>query len=86
MVAVRETLAETNIHCSICQSLGSRLHPLSGVNCEYFLCDYLIGEIENRDPSENVSVAWAPRADVTRFISADTIFPPVLWTLLEGDK
>lgn len=86
MVAVRETLAETNIHCSIRKSLGSRLHPLSGVSCEYFLCDYLIGDIENRDPSENASVTWAPRADVTRFISADTIFPPVLRMLMEGDK
>lgn len=81
MIAVRETLAETNIHCSVRQSLGSRVHPLSGVNCEYFLCDYLIGEIENRDPSENVSATWAPRADITRFISADRIFTPVLRVL-----
>jgi 8-oxo-dGTP pyrophosphatase MutT (NUDIX family) len=83
MIAVRETLAETSIHCSVRRSLGSRVHPLSGVNCEYFLCDYLIGEVENRDPLENVSATWAPRADVTRFISADRIFPPVLRVLEE---
>lgn len=81
MIAVRETLAETNIHCSVRQSLGNRVHPLSGVSCEYFLCDYLIGEIENRDPAENMSATWVPRADLTRFISADRIFTPVLRVL-----
>jgi 8-oxo-dGTP diphosphatase len=83
MIAVRETLAETSIHCSVRQSLGSQVHPLSGVNCEYFLCDYLIGEIENRDPSENASATWAPRADVTRFIPPDRIFTPALRVLEE---
>lgn len=85
MIAVRETLSETDIHCSVRQNLGSRVHPLSGVTCEYFLCDYLIGEAQNRDPAENVSVTWAPRADVSRFIPADTIFPPVR-RVLEGGK
>jgi 8-oxo-dGTP diphosphatase len=83
MVAVRETLAETGVHCSVRQSLGSRIHPLSGLNCEYFLCDYLTGEARNCDPSENVSVVWAPRADVARFISVDNIFPPVMRVLEE---
>jgi 8-oxo-dGTP diphosphatase len=71
-VAVREVLAETGIHCAVNKELGSRVHPLSGVNCEYFLCDYL---------AENVSVIWVPRGDVTRFIPEDTIFPPALQAL-----
>lgn len=82
-VAVRETLAETGVHCSVREELGRRIHPLSGLKCEYFLCDYLTGEVENRDPSENVSVVWASRAEVARFISADTIFPPILRALEE---
>jgi transcriptional regulator with XRE-family HTH domain len=36
-VAVRETLAETGIHCSVRSNLGVRLHPWTGVRCEYFL-------------------------------------------------
>src|SRR4051794_17451292 len=48
-VAIRETLAETGIHCSIRAELGSRVHPFSGVSASYFLCDYLAGEVENRD-------------------------------------
>jgi NADH pyrophosphatase NudC (nudix superfamily) len=78
---VRETLAETGVHCSIRQSLGSRIHPLSGVFCEYFIGDYLTGSVQNKDPDENIDAIWAPRNDVTRFIRADTIFSPVLQAL-----
>lgn len=80
---VRETLAETGVHCAIRRSLGSRLHPLTGVQCEYFLCDYLAGEASNTDIIENVDVTWARRDAVTRFIPADTIFPPILAALEE---
>lgn len=82
-VAIRETLAETGVHCAVRKELGGRLHPLSAVYCEYFLCDYLTGDVENRDISENVSAIWVPRADLTRFIPADTIFPAVLRELEE---
>ncbi|WP_080684803.1 NUDIX hydrolase [Salinispora arenicola] len=82
-VAVRETLAETGIHCSVHTRLGRRVHPRSGVNCEYFLCEYLTGTVENRDVSENLDAIWVSRADVTRFISRDMIYPPVLRALEE---
>ncbi|GLH97143.1 NUDIX hydrolase [Phytohabitans aurantiacus] len=82
-VAVRETLAETGIHCAIRERLGRRLHPLSGVDCDYFLCDYLTGTVENRDASENVDAIWVPWQDVTRFIPEDRIFPPILRSLEE---
>lgn len=80
-VAIRETLAETGIHCAISRALGSRLHPLSKVQCEYFLCDYLTGDVENRDASENVSAIWASRNELTRFIPASRIYPPILHAL-----
>jgi 8-oxo-dGTP diphosphatase len=82
-VAVRETLAETGVHCAIAGELGSRTHPMSGVYCQYFLCEYLAGSVENLDVSENVSATWVARHEITRFIKADTIFPPVL-RALEG--
>lgn len=81
MIGVREVLAETGVHCAVARDLGGRVHPLSGVNCEYFLCDYLAGSVENRDEAENVSAIWVPRGDVTRFIPEDTIFPPALQAL-----
>ncbi|GAA4207497.1 NUDIX hydrolase [Actinocatenispora rupis] len=76
--AVRETLAETGVRCVSQRPLGGRIHPVTRVRAEYFLCEYLAGEAENRDPAENVDVVWAPRMAVTRFIPADRIFPPVL--------
>lgn len=83
LAAVRETLAETGVHCTVAEPLGARLHPVTGVRCEYFLCDYLAGDAENLDADENVSVVWAPRAALTRFIPAEHIYPPILDALQE---
>lgn len=83
MVAVRETLAETGVHCAVRAHLGSRLHPVTGVHCDYHLCDYLAGDVENRDPEENVSAIWAPQSALTRFIPPEQIFPPILHALEE---
>jgi 8-oxo-dGTP diphosphatase len=85
MIAIRETLAETGVHCSVRTELGSRVHPLSGVSASYFLCDYLAGEVENRDVIENTSAIWAPTQDVTRFIPQQRIYEPVL-RALEGEQ
>jgi len=76
--AIRETYAETGVHCTATRHLGSRLHPITHVVCEYLLCDYLTGEAENRDIAENVAVTWAPTDQLTRFISVDRIFLPIL--------
>jgi 8-oxo-dGTP diphosphatase len=83
-VAVRETLAETGIRCAARRQLGSRIHPTTKVRAEYFVCDYLAGDAENRDPDENVDVIWAPKESLTRFIPAEQLFPPVLELLKEG--
>ncbi|MEC4016066.1 NUDIX hydrolase [Streptomyces sp. H27-D2] len=80
-VTVQETHAETGVHCSVRKHLGSRLHPTTGVQCEYHLCDYLMGEASNRDQLENADVQWVPRTAVTRFIPADRIYPPILTAL-----
>ena len=80
-VVIRETFAETGIHCAIVRNLGSRLHPITRVYCDYFLCDYLTGEAENKDPTENASVTWAPITRLTRFIPIEHIYPPILEAL-----
>jgi 8-oxo-dGTP diphosphatase len=80
-VAVTETLAETGVHCAVRRTLGSRLHPVTKVMCDYLLCDYLAGEAVNNDVVENVEVLWVARTDVTRFIPAERIYPPVLKAL-----
>lgn len=76
-VAVRETFAETGIHCVVARALGSRLHPTTKVLCEYVLCDYVTGMAKNLDVVENIDVLWAETTDLTRFIPADQIYEPV---------
>jgi 8-oxo-dGTP diphosphatase len=85
VAAVRETYSETAIHCAVRRRLGARVHPITNAFCEYFLCSYLGGTIENRDIVENVSVAWVDRARLTDFIPAGNIFPPIL-KALEADE
>lgn len=80
-VAIRETLAETNVHCAVVKRIGTRLHPITHVLCDYILCEYLGGDAENVDEVENVSVAWVDRSKLTRFIPADKIFAAVLEAL-----
>jgi len=79
--AVRETFEETGIHCAVRRRLGTRLHPATHVLCEYFLCDYLSGNVENRDVVENMSVMWVDRSCVTDYIPASRTFAPVLEAL-----
>lgn len=45
---------------------------------DYYVSDYLAGEARNADVVENVDVAWVPIAELTRFIPADKIYPPIL--------
>lgn len=80
-VAIRETLGETGVHCAVVRNLGSRLHPVTNVFCDYLLCEYLAGEAENIDVVENVSVMWTDKTKLTRFIATDQIFPPILEAL-----
>jgi 8-oxo-dGTP diphosphatase len=82
-VAVRETLAETAVHCSVSDRIGSRLHPVTGVMCDYYRCEYLAGEATNCDTVENAGVTWAPRQELTRFVPRENVFPPVLRALEE---
>lgn len=81
--AVNETYAETGIHCEVREHLGGRLHPVTGVYCDYFLCEYLTGTLDNRDPVENASVEWVSRETVTRLIPTDRLYGPILERLME---
>lgn len=76
--AVRETLKETGVRCRERKHLGGRKHPVTGVWCDYFLCDYLMGEPENLDPDENEDVSWVPLEILEEFIPLGMIYPPVL--------
>lgn len=80
-VAVSETLAETGVHVSATRHLGQRLHPVTNVLCDYWLCSFLTGELVNRDPLENADVLWCHISDLEKFIPADRIYAPILEAL-----
>ncbi|MBQ1166891.1 NUDIX hydrolase, partial [Streptomyces sp. A73] len=46
VVTVQETHAETGVHSAVRAHLGSRVHPVTGVSCDYWLCEHLAGEAE----------------------------------------
>jgi 8-oxo-dGTP pyrophosphatase MutT (NUDIX family) len=77
-VAVRETLGETDVHCVVRDALGSRLHPITNVLCDYVLCDYVAGVAKNLDVFENVDVTWISKTELAGLIPADHIYQPVL--------
>lgn len=62
------------MHCRPGRRLGSRLHPLTHVWCDYLLCEYLAGEPVNGDIEENVGVAWADRSQLAKFIPLARVF------------
>ncbi|MFF9670207.1 NUDIX hydrolase [Streptomyces eurythermus] len=80
---LRETLNETGVHCAVRRSLGERVHPVTGVHCLYFLCEYLAGEATNCDVIENVDVTWVSKDAVGRFIPTAMIYSPILAALEE---
>lgn len=83
VTAVGETLSETGVTCRTVENLGNRIHPATGVHCEYILCEYLAGEARNLDVAENIDVLWAQSRDIGKFIEPSHIFGPVR-TILEN--
>lgn len=78
VVAVDETYLETGIYSSCTEQLGERIHHRTGVMCNYFACDYLWGQVDNLDPSENLAADWISRSDLVALIPSSEIFAGVL--------
>lgn len=76
-IAVEETFAETAVHCTVRRMIGGRIHPITGVYCEYFQCDYLTGTPENKDMVENWAALWVKRAEITRYVPEGQLYAPV---------
>jgi 8-oxo-dGTP diphosphatase len=86
VVAVRETFAETAVHCVVLEEFGSRVHPVTGALCDYVLCEYLTGDARNVDVIENVGVAWVGKSELFRFIPEQQIYRPILDLLHIGKQ
>jgi 8-oxo-dGTP pyrophosphatase MutT (NUDIX family) len=78
LVAIRETLGETNVLCAARETLGGRMHPETNVFCYYVLCDYVGGDAANVDDFENIAVRWVGVRELPGLIPKDSIYRPVL--------
>ncbi|GGQ98126.1 hypothetical protein [Kitasatospora griseola] len=64
--------------CSSASETTNRWRPLAVLNRGDFLAEYPAGEAQNQEAVESAEVMWISRNAVPRFISVDTIFPPIL--------
>ncbi len=71
IILEREVKAETNVICKVISSIGKRVHPDTQVVCEYYLCEYLSGELFNADSEENEDVQWVNIDNYERYITSD---------------
>lgn len=70
----REIEQETGVAAAVTAEIGRRRHPRTGRVCVYFLAQYRSGEPVNRQPHENIYVAWVPKAEVEYYLG-DGLFP-----------
>jgi hypothetical protein len=63
--AVEGRRPSVGVYCGVVCKLGSRLHPITHVQAEYVLCEYLTGEAQNMDVLENTNVVWAEKIKLT---------------------
>ena len=84
-VAVDEVFNETDIRCRVVRKISDRCHPDTRVHCYYFLADWISGDAVNKDPEENLDVAWVSPADALGRFTTD-VDPAVksLLVSLEG--
>lgn len=68
---VRKVYQETNIKTKYLKTLGSRIHPDTGVISVYLVLEYLDGIIENKDEYENEEVCWISLSNYKDYITLD---------------
>ncbi|MDD3999503.1 MAG: TIR domain-containing protein [Bacilli bacterium] len=67
----REVYQETGIRTTVIKSLGSRIHPDTGVAIFYYALKFAGGDLENKDDYENELVRWIPVQDYEQYITSD---------------
>ncbi len=72
----RELLEETGINGNPIKLLGDRIHPYTNKHMSYVLCEYISGDIINKD-EETEEVSWVKIKDL------DTIFTTQLFKPVE---
>jgi ADP-ribose pyrophosphatase YjhB (NUDIX family) len=71
VILEREVKAETNVICKVISNIGSRVHPDTQVICQYYLCEYLSGDLFNADSEENEDVQWVNIDNYEKYITSN---------------
>jgi len=72
---VKEIFEETGVICKPLRRLGRRKHPVTNVICNYWIVEYISGEISNGDPHENQEVDWVSLYDYHGKVSSSLFHP-----------
>lgn len=75
-ILIKECSQETNVKIKPLFRLGERLHPNTKVWLSYWICDYLLGELCNKDTDELNQVKWVSGQEALSLITSD-IYPPL---------
>lgn len=74
--AQREVLEETGVECAAIQTIGERIHPISGKLIAYVLCEYRNGQAHVTEPDIIAEVSWMRADDVLSHLRSG-IYEPV---------
>ncbi|GAA3689414.1 hypothetical protein GCM10022204_00120 [Microlunatus aurantiacus] len=66
--ARRESLEEVGLSVTPVESLGERVHPITGRRMHYFACTPDDGTPEVRDTDEIAELAWVSRSQVSELV------------------
>jgi len=72
----REVKEECDVVCNPIRLLGSRIHPVTNVEIEYWLCEFQSGEAKVAAPEEIEEVAWKTKDEVLEMFG-DKMFEKV---------
>ncbi len=61
---VREIREECGIECKPKKLLGSRVHPRTKAEIDYWLCEYVSGEAKIASPDEIQEIAWKTKDEI----------------------
>jgi 8-oxo-dGTP pyrophosphatase MutT (NUDIX family) len=67
---IDEVASETGVTCRVVRPIGTRIHPVTRVELEYYLCEYVSGRARNADPRENAEVRWVEAAKVGKYVTS----------------
>jgi len=68
---VREVFEEVDVVCRVQKKLGERIHPLTGKNVGYWLCDYLSGEVFVKYDDELDKAEWMSVDELLKAVTSD---------------